>query len=174
MKAARNGTSEFADHLKDCEDCRTELAVTRFLGTGLPTEYDIPSPDTIERFAATALITDTTTGRTSRAGRMAFDSWKERAVANVRDLPAGLVRRICLRAGSITFEIVAERQRGEWEFVGRVYEGDEPRAGFVLNAGRKKLLPKAGGFFYWSSKTAPRRLTLVSGTTNLEFDSLAW
>lgn len=174
MKAARKHRGPIAEHVASCEECRTELALSRLMAHAGPNELEMPSPEALERFAATALVHEPDRPQRSRVGSLTFDSWQERSVANVRDLPEGLVRRICLSAGAITLEIVAERQHGGWEFVGRVYDGQEARAGFMLKVGRKRLLPKAGGFYFWKSKSAPRTIALVSGDLNLEFDSPAW
>jgi len=154
-----------------------ELALMRMISLGNETELERPSAEAVERFAATGLaggVTDDATDRRRVRGRLPFDSWETRSVANTRDLPEGLVRRMCLTAKGVTLEVVAERLREGWDFVARVYRADKPVARFLLKVGAKRLLPQAGGFYHWTSKAAPKRLVLVSGQTDVEFNDVAW
>jgi hypothetical protein len=86
----------------------------------------------------------------------------------------GHVRRLKMKAGRLTFEIVAERRNNRWEFVARAALGRRVTSQFVLKVGRRKLLPQAGGFYIWRSKSVPRLMRLESYEQSIVFEKLAW
>jgi hypothetical protein len=85
-----------------------------------------------------------------------------------------MIRRLCLKAGKLSLEIVAERRQDCWEFVGRVYDSKKVSSEYVLRVGAKKLLPRSQGFYHWSSKGTPRTLRLLSQDLQVEFERLSW
>lgn len=173
MKAAQGEKFPYDEHLETCEECRTELSLIRLMTDAGDPALETPSAEAIQRFAAVSLVEEPARGR-ARQGQVTFDSWQERAVPNVRDLRSGLVRRLCLEAATLTLEIVAEWQHGVWEFVGRVYDNGQPQVGYLLCIGKKRLLPKSGGFFFWQSQTAPSRMIICSADKHAEFGELSW
>lgn len=92
----------------------------------------------------------------------------------LRDVADGQIRRLQFRAGKFSLEIVAERTRDHWEFVGRIYSGKEVEHSFVLRVGRLKLLAETDGFYHWSSRAVPRTIQAVSYNDNLNFGEIEW
>ena len=161
-------------HLKECEDCRTLHALVKSFAAADASLIETPSEQAVQRYCALPTLSSERSDERIEVGKMVFDSWTERHVTTLRDLTDGLVRRMCLSAGNITLEIVAERRGHEWEFVARVYDKNTVTSEYVLNIGRRKLQPKAHGFYFWRSSVAPATFRLLSGERNLEFGAVTW
>ena len=143
-------------------------------GLGLSQAVFEPSEDAVTRLSAIPLLFSEPSVATTRTGAMVYDSWSRGPLVALRDVTDGYIRRIQLRAGNISLEIVAEMNRGRWEFVARVYRRRSVVHDFVINIGRKKLLSESGGFYRWSSKTVPRKIGLISLGQRLTFERLSW
>ncbi len=141
---------------------------------GLTQEVFEPSDESVARLSAIPLLFDEPPAASTRAGEVVYDSWSHGPAVALRDITDGHIRRIQLQAGRISVEIVAEKSKGKWEFVARVYRGKKVVHDFVISVGRKKLLSESGGFFRWSSKAVPRRIGLVSTGESLTFKEIAW
>lgn len=135
--------------------------------------FETPTPDALDRLSAIPLLSHKAEDIPETTGSVLFDSWAGMAPA-MRDITPGHLRRVQLKAGKVTLEIVAERQKDEWEFVARVYQGDAVKHDYVIKVGRKKFLAKSGGFFHWTSKSVPRVVELLSYKRKLLFEELAW
>lgn len=133
-----------------------------------------PSDEALARLSVIPLLFEEPATYTSRMGRIAFDSWAEGPAVSLRDVADGHIRRIRLRAGKVSLEIVAERSKGRWEFVARVYRGSSVMHNFVMSIGRKKLLSESGGFFRWTSKAVPHRIGLASFRQTYTFERVPW
>ncbi len=158
----------FLDWLIDSPDSDQKTDSGSELGV-----FEVPSSDALDRLEAIPLLNQTADDVPGSSGSVMYDSWEGSAPA-MRDIIPGHLRRVQLKAGKVTLEIVAERQKDEWEFVARVYQGDNVRHDFVIKVGRKKLLAKSGGFFHWTSKSVPRMVELLSYNRNLTFEELTW
>ena len=135
--------------------------------------FERPTADALDRLGAIPLLSQTADVVPESSGLVAFDSWAGMAPAR-RDITPGHIRRVQLKAGKITLEIVAERQKGEWEFVARAYQGRTVKHDYVIKVGRKRFLAQSGGFFHWTSKSVPRIVELLSHKRKLVFEELAW
>ena len=162
------------EHLERCDSCRTEFELMHMIGAPDSPPMAIPSDDAINRYALIPLLSEGPKSREVASGAVVFDSWSERPAAELRDVPDGLVRRICLEAGDIRLELVAERHQGVWDLAARVYENAKVSLGFVLTAGRRRLLPQHLGFYTWTSKSVPRRISLQSDSRQIGFDTIQW
>ena len=135
---------------------------------------EAPSDKALKRYALIPLCHREAAGSKTFRGKVAYDSWAHGAPVALRDTTDGYIRRLQLKAGKISLEIVAERRRNSWEFVARVYKGEKVLHDFVLKAGRDKLLPSSGGFYQWSSPEVPALVKLISYEQNVVFDKLSW
>ncbi len=106
-------------------------------------------------------------------GSVRYDSWAGTSIG-LRDLDSGHVRRLRFEAGRVTLELVAERRGNAWEFVARAYSKNSVIHGFVLLAGRRRLLPTADGFYLWSSITKLRSIRLAALDRLIEFGGITW
>lgn len=131
-------------------------------------------PDAVDRFAAIPLLFEPLSETAEEIGHVEYDSWSGRKAISLRDVGAGHIRRLKLRAGKITLEIVAEFDHGRWEFVARVNGNDRILHEFVLRAGARRILAVSGGYYCWQSKSVPRRLSLHSQRKSIEFEGLSW
>jgi len=133
-----------------------------------------PSRGAIQRYYNIPLLFDESREARRLTGHLVHDSWSDGPSAARRDVVDGHVRQIRLKAGPFQLEIVAERRESTWEFVARAYRGAEATNEFVLKVGGRRLLPRSGGFFLWTSTAVPRVLRLESFEAKIEFERLSW
>jgi hypothetical protein len=138
------------------------------------TSLEHPSDELLARIGSIPILFEPPSGNHSVGARLAYDSWAEGAGVGLRDVVDGYIRRLKFKAGTITLELVAERRRNRWEFVGRAYSRDAVVHDFVLMVGRRKLLPGSGGFFHWTSEGLMRNLMLVSPDKKIAFEGVPW
>ncbi|MDH4155978.1 MAG: hypothetical protein OEW00_01705 [candidate division Zixibacteria bacterium] len=133
-----------------------------------------PSCDAVSRFELIPLFCGSEKSVPSVHGTTAYDSWAGNSPVALRDATDGHVRRIQLKAKSLSLEIVAERRQNHWEFVARVYSGQKVKHDFVLKVGARKVLPFSGGFYHWTSRSVPYSIRLLSYKRRVIFDKLLW
>jgi hypothetical protein len=108
------------------------------------------------------------------SGSITYDSWADKSPGQLRAIGEGFTRRLCLTAGDIRLEIVAERERLGWHFTGRVYRGAQAVSDYSLHVGRRRELPRTMAFYHWTSPTAPRKIVLKSATDQYTFEGITW
>ena len=136
-------------------------------------ELQSPSAQARSRWHAIPLLSAGSGPSRQIAGRVGFDSWAG-AVVGLRDVDSGHVRHLQVEAGATKVELVAERKAVGWEFVARVYIKDDVAHQFVLEAGRRRVLPQADGFYLWNSKSIVRKLRLISLDRQIVFGGITW
>ncbi len=132
-----------------------------------------PPPSATARWRAIPLLFEHEAALPAAKGSVGFDSWAGTSIG-LRDLDSGHVRRLRFKAGRVTLELVAERRGDVWEFVARAYSGNSVVHGFVLLAGRKRLLSTTDGFYLWSSSTRMRTIRLAAPDRLIEFGGITW
>jgi len=167
MRKARNRQSS------GTAAARRSLRLLREVGHRSQAWFE-PSVASAARWKVIPLMDETVQKTRPRHGRVVFDSWEMAPAVALRDVTDGHVRRLALKAGKVTLEIVAERTQDHWEFVGRVYAGNEVQHSYLLEAGRVKLLPQTDGFYHWSSIAVPRTIRVISHQTSLLFGGIRW
>jgi len=128
----------------------------------------------MRRAESIPLMFDASRAATEQTGGVVYDSWQQGPAIALRDVTDGHVRRLRLKAGAITLEVLAERQRRGWDFVARVYRGRKVAHDFVLTIGSRKVMPRSGGYYQWTSVREPRRLGLLSYDATISFDEVGW
>lgn len=174
IKAIKEGRVPFKAHLKQCSPCREMFEALEQFPLASREPLVQPSPDALDRYSAIPLVDRRPVAARRIEGRVSFDSWADCPAAQLRDMTVGMIRRICLKAGKLSLEIVAERRQDCWEFVGRVYDRKNVSSEYVLRVGARKLLPRSQGFYHWSSKGTPRTFKLLSQDLQVEFERLSW
>jgi hypothetical protein len=96
------------------------------------------------------------------------------ATAQLRGVTTDLTRRLLLKAGRVKLELAAERHLDMWEFAARVYDRGRASAKFVIKIGGRKVTVGPSGFFYWSSKRPPAKVSLLGESHIIEFEGLSW
>ncbi len=152
---------------------RQSLRLLRTIGNSPQGWFEAPAASAA-RWKAIPLMDEAPQKSRPRNGRVAFDSWEMAPAAALRDIPDGHIRRLELKAGVVTLEIVAERAQDHWEFVGRIYSRNEVQNTYVLKVGRIKLIPRTDGFYHWSSTSVPHAVRAVSYRNNLLFGGIPW
>lgn len=142
-------------------------------GRSIPVELLSPSDHAFERLGAIPWLFRDPISPHAVTGAIGFDSWAGTAVG-LRDMEDGNVRRVRFEAGEVILELVAERQGSGWQFVARVYSRNSVAYTFVLEAGRKRILPHADGFYLWTSKLLLRRLRLIAQERQIVFGGIQW
>lgn len=168
-KSVRTANQQTEDYLGPIESL-----LEHKLGPGhSPAVYE-PSEEALARLSVIPLLFEELKGYSRVTGSLAYDSWAEGPTVALRDIPDGYVRRLRLRAGKVSLEIVAERGAGRWDFVARVFKAKAVVHDYVLQVGRKKLLSESGGFFRWTSKAVPHRIGLASLRQTYTFERVPW
>jgi hypothetical protein len=154
----------------------TDRAVARlaeFLATGQARPVGQPSADSLRRLSALPLLFEQTPQKSTKSGRVLFDSWADGGVA-LRDTTAGHVRRLRLGVGKIGLDLVAERQADGWHFTARARVGKKVAHDYVLKVGNRKLLPQSGGYYAWHARSVPRALEMISQSDHIVCEKIVW
>lgn len=154
------------DDTKSIEELLSDIAPTQ--------KVFEPPTESLARLGAIPLLFDEPLNLATGFGTVVYDSWAEGPAVALRAIKDGHIRRIKVKSGKVSCEIVAERSRGQWEFVARVYRGKSVAHNFVMTVGKKKLLSESGGYFRWSSKRVPRKLGLTSNEERFKFEEISW
>ena len=133
-----------------------------------------PSSDALSRYEAIPLLFGSAANAKRQHGRVVFDSWAQGPAIALRDVTEGHVRRLRLKAGKLSLEILAEKHREQWEFVARVYRGQQVAHDCVLKVGGRSLPAAWGGYFHWSSKHVPAKVDVLSYDREFIFGKLVW
>jgi hypothetical protein len=133
-----------------------------------------PTPESVERLSAVPLLFDVPKGARARHGKVLIDSWSATGGVALRDATAGHIRRLRLGSDDIHLDLVAERRHDGWQFTARAHAGESVSHGFVLKVDARKLLPKSGGYYHWSSRRVPRALELQSADSHVTFEQVVW
>ena len=155
---------------------QTEKAVDRMatlLASGQARLVEQPSTDSIRRLTALPLLFDQGSQKSTKSGRVLFDSWADGGVA-LRDTTAGHVRRLRIGAGKLGLDLVAERQADGWQFTARALSGKKVAHDYVLKVGKKRLLPQSGGYYEWRARSVPRTLEMISETDHILCEQIVW
>ncbi|MBU0983741.1 MAG: hypothetical protein KKA42_07710, partial [candidate division Zixibacteria bacterium] len=123
LKAIESQTNRFSGHLAECEECRDLYDLLSRHGITVGPVTEEPSTAAVDCWAAIARIESSRKPRRSVAGQLAYDSWTQRPVMQVRDGGSALERRVRFQAGKYTIEIVGDRGSAGWDFSARVYIG---------------------------------------------------
>ena len=141
----------------------------------IPDEFfEEPSDAALARYELIPLYYGSEEAPATVHGTVAYDSWAQAGAVSLRDVTEGHVRRLQLTAKNISLEIVAERRRDYWEYIARLYHHGKVTHDFVLKVGARKVLPFSGGFYYWTSRTVPATVKLLSYKQKVLFDKLSW
>lgn len=173
-EAMKSGNIPFRAHLEACEACRIQFELQSLLPRTIKSSIEHLSKGAIERFKSIPLLEAGSKSICSMYGRISFDSWAVAPAMELRALTPGAARRLCLKAGKITVEIVAERLQDSWEFTARVLESDDVVMHWVIMAGGNRLLPKSLGFYHWVTRQAPRTFRLISDSFRIDFEKVSW
>lgn len=174
LKAIRAGKSTYAAHVKSCESCRTTYDFLNQIHNQSDFELEHPSPEALARYCRIPGLEESLSAAKAVQGILIADSWSGPIPIDVRDVTFGHVRRIRLEAGKIALEFVAERRETDWTFVARVYDGGTVSSDYILSIGRRKLLSKSQGFYFWDSKRPPVKISLLGDNSVIEFEQLRW
>lgn len=174
LRALKEGTESIEGHLKECEACQIQMELFKAFPLADDSKLERLSEDAINRFTLMPLLYQNKRPGRTYSGKVAFDSWANQPTAALRTAAPGLVRRLCLKAGEVSLEIVAERHQSEWGFTARVYTKGDVSSCWVLRVLGKRMLPGSLGFYQWKSKRTPLRIELMSLSQRIEFAELSW
>lgn len=173
LRAAREETDLFQDHLSGCEQCQAELALLRRFRVAGKLELPEPPQGWVSKAIELASAKPSLAETTKRLiGALTFDSWSLPAPAGVRGLAPLTQRRIRLEAGGVSLEIRAEKKAQQWNFVAQTNCSDTKSCSLLASS--TLLKADEDGFFQWSSKTPPRSLILTVGAMVIELPELSW
>jgi hypothetical protein len=174
LRAIKTGSVPFDAHLKECPSCSEMFEFLSSIGIANRLPLEQASEDLVSRFSLIPLLVGTQKPARSISGSLRFDSWQHLPAFAARDGAKGMERRMRLKAGRITLELVAEHRPEGWEFTARVYDKREITSGFVLKTGRRKIPAGLQNCFFWSSEKPPRRIQLLSPKVLIDFGPLSW
>ena len=174
LRAIETGDIPFAAHLERCTECRELFDLFVQYAPDERLKEMAPSPQSVARARAVPKLVESRRPSRTITGRLTFDSWADVPAVQLRSTVGVLERRIRLEAGTYTLELVADRTQKEWEFVARIYEKQKVTSEFILQVGRRKLVPQSQRCYYWSAKNPPRTLQLLSSDLKIDFGKLTW
>ncbi len=174
IEALETGEIPFRAHLVRCAECRELFDLLTQYGPDDRLKDLAPSPQSIARAQAVPKLVESRRPSRAITGRMTFDSWADVSAVQLRSTVGVLERRVRLEAGKYTLELVADRTLEEWEFVARIYNKEKVTSEFILQVGRRKLVPQSQRCYYWSAKNPPRTLRLLSSDLKIDFGKLTW
>lgn len=174
FEAIRSGNIPFREHLNECMMCNVLFRLLKQY-SGKDTRTIIkPESSSIKRFSAIPMLHQVGRKPKRQRGKLVFDSWAAVPAFQLRDISPDFIRRLCLQAGRIQLEIIAERQQEMWEFTARVYDGYEVSMEWILSAGRRKLFPVTFGFYQWASKVKPHCIKIFNKNYHIDFEKISW
>ncbi len=174
LDAIESGQVPFRDHLKKCPACRKLFELLQRYAQPGRAPMVGSAPETVSRLAAIPMAAGRMRPDGQTAGHLHQDSWTDLPAVALRDSGVGLERRMVLCAGRIRLELLAHRTRSGWEFVARVFDGDQPVTEYALRAGRVTLAPAPDAYYYWRAEHPPKTLRLISSSVRIDFDRLSW
>ncbi len=174
MKAIETGSVPFEAHLSECENCSEMFEFLSSIGIAKRLPLEKASEELISRFSLIPLLAGSQKPSKSISGDVSFDSWSQLPAFAARDGAKGMERRMRLKAGQITLELVAEHRPEGWEFTARVYDKRKVTSNYVLKIGRRKIPAGLQSCFFWSSDTPPRKIQLLSPKVLIDFGPLNW
>jgi hypothetical protein len=138
-------------------------------------ESEHPTDTLISRCARIPLLEESRHPAQSRRGFLVSDSWAGMPAVAIRDAATGLERRLRLSCEDLILDVVAERRPKGWDFFARVYErGQVVSRSYVLQVGRRKLVAGSRDIYAWDSPHPPRKIRLLSGEVEVDFDDIPW
>jgi len=149
FKAIQTGQMPFADHLDQCEPCRQLFELLKLVEKAGDLTGPSPAPSNLYRARAIALQASSRRPSRTLTGELAHDSWAGLPAQQVRDAAYSGERQLRFRAGEFMLELVIEKTAEKYEVVGRVYEQGVPSTRFLLQIGRRKLIPGNHKCYYW-------------------------
>lgn len=174
FEAIKSGANPFADHLAECETCAQLFEMLKLIGQPTDRPAHATLPGNLYDLKGIALRDSSRRPKRSRHGKLIHDSWANIPPVQLRGSAYRSERRVRFEFNNVVLELVIERTAGMFELVARAYENGAPSTEYLLQVGRRKLIPENHGCFYWMSDTPPRKLTLWSPETRIELGSLAW
>jgi hypothetical protein len=174
MKAIKTGSVPFEAHLKECRSCNEMFEFLSSIDILKRQPLEPVSEGLISRFSLIPVLVGSHKPARSVTGAVKFDSWSQLPALAARDGAKGMERRMRLKAGRITLELVAEHRPEGWEFTARVYDKRKVDSNFVLKIGRQKIPAGLQSCFFWSSEKPPRRIQLLSPKVFIDFGPLNW
>ena len=174
LQAVSTGDLTYGAHLKECEQCRFFYELAEVSKTTRSIFEAGKRSQTPRQASMLPLLVGNWTPRTTELGKIEYDSWRIDHAIALRDAAKGAERRLCLSSGKISLELVVERRPEGFSFAARCYKDGLPSDEFVLNIGRKKLLPDMYDCFFWNSGSLPKKLQLWSPTKLIDFTQVLW
>lgn len=174
MKAIETGSVPFDAHLKECRSCSEMFEFLSSIDILQRRPLETASEGLISRFSLIPVLVGSYQPGQTVTGAVKFDSWSQLPALAARDGAKGMERRMQLKAGQITLELVAEHRPEGWEFTARVYDKRKVNSDFVMKIGRKKISAGLQSCFFWSSEKPPRRIQLLSPKVLIDFGPLSW
>ena len=174
IAAARRADSGQSAHLQKCRDCRREVELLReYFMVGR--EHLTAAPQAlIEK----AVMIAGTSGKIRKAAgtlvRLVFDSWAAPKPIGVRGEQAGDERRLRFQIGEMFLDLRGEKQNRGWNFIAELLAVEMPATQIEFKANNKIIAADQNGLYQWSSKSAPRKITLRVQNLEYEFPELIW
>ena len=174
MKAIETDSVPFEAHLAECKSCSEMFEFLSSVDIARRRPLEKTSEELISRFSLIPLLVGSHKPSRTVSGNVGFDSWSQLPAFAARDGARGMERRMRLKAGQITLELVAEHRPEGWEFTARVYDRRKVASNYVLKIGRRKIPAGLQSCFFWSSETPPRNIQLLSPKVLIDFGPLNW
>ena len=174
IAAARRTDGKFSAHLQNCPECRREVELFReyFMAGRAPLtnapqaliEKAVMIPDSGSRIRAAA----------EKLVSLVFDSWAAPQPIGVRGEQSVDERRLRFRIDDMFLDLRGEKHSRGWNFIAELLAAEISFVQIEFKANDKIITADQTGLFQWSSKSAPRKITLRVQDHEYIFPELTW
>jgi hypothetical protein len=160
-------------HVKECPECREWITMLKnFYMADRPVLPDAPK-SWVEKAVALARSPQNFRDKFVSMARKIFDSWAMPIPEGVRGESLFDTRRVRFQASKgMVLDLQAEFRNNQWEFVARLIGKKEP--GVILKVGKAAIGSDEAGFYQWSGKKPPRKISILFEKSLVELPELKW
>ncbi len=174
LKAIVDRTPTVLSHVKTCAACRELFELLGAYPVAGELALTTAPSAWIDRAAELAHRSSPAEAVKRLLARLSFDSWSLPAAVGVRSLASETERRLRFDTEQLTFDLRAEKQSQGWDFIAQIAENASSASIVELRAGRTVIPVDRRGFYQWSSKRPPARLTLRIDDMLIELPEVTW
>ncbi|MFH2034821.1 MAG: hypothetical protein ABIJ45_00320 [Candidatus Zixiibacteriota bacterium] len=172
MEHALGRSTAMSNHLAECSECRQWLCLLKtYCMVDRSPLMDAPK-SWIKKAVALAENSGSIKNRIVRVAQQIFDSWAIPIPVGVRGEKLFDDRRIRFESDGLIFDLQAIFRKNQWGFVARILGDTEPTT--VLKVDKAVIGADSTGFYQWSGKLPPKKMSLLSNKFHIKLPELKW
>jgi hypothetical protein len=160
-------------HVAECAECREWISILKSFYMGDREALPDAPQSWIKKAAALAKNQYDLKDKILSAARKIFDSWAMPVPAGVRGESLFDTRRIRFQSSEgMVLDLQAEFRNNQWEFLARLI--GQAETGIVLKVGKAIINTDRAGFYQWSGKRPPRKISILTKKSLIELPEIKW